>query len=70
MSCLGHGVSSMFLASRFFKLSVEEAAAIRWHMGDYNVADNEMNDLHQANETYPMVQLLQFADRLSRVKYL
>ena len=70
MSCLGHGVSSMFLAERFFKLSVEEAAAIRWHMGEYNVADNEMNDLHQANETYPMVQLLQFADRLSIVKYL
>ena len=70
MSCLGHGVSSMFLAERFFKLSLEEAAAIRWHMGEYNVADNEMNDLHQANETYPMVQLLQFADRLSIVKYL
>lgn len=70
MSCLGHGVSSMFLAQRFFKLSIDEAAAIRWHMGEYNVADNEMNDLHQANETYPMVQLLQFADRLSIVKYL
>lgn len=70
LSCLGHGVSSMFLAERFFRLSVEEAAAIRWHMGEYNVADNEMDELHQANETYPLVQLLQFADRLSITRYL
>lgn len=67
--CLGHGVSSMFLAQRFFKLTLEEACAIRWHMGEYNVADNEMNELHQANESYPLVQLLQFADRLSIVTY-
>lgn len=69
MSCYGHGVSSLILAQKFFKLSTEEALAIRWHMGEYNVADNEMNDLHQANETYPLVQLIQFADRLSIVKY-
>ncbi len=68
-TCLGHGVSSMFLAQRFFALSVEECAAIRWHMGEYNVADNEMSELHQANETYPIVQLIQFADRLSITKY-
>lgn len=69
MSCMGHGASSLFLAQKFFKLTTEEALAIRWHMGEYNVAANEMNDLHQANETYPMVQLIQFADRLSIVKY-
>lgn len=69
MMNLGHGVSSMYLAQVFFKLSVEEALAIRWHMGEYNVADNEMNDLHRANEKYPLVQLLQFADRLSIVQY-
>lgn len=69
MMNLGHGVSSMYLAQSFFKLSIDESLAIRWHMGEYNVADNEMNDLHRANEKYPIVQLLQFADRLSIVQY-
>lgn len=66
---LGHGVASMLLAQRFFKLSIDEALAIRWHMGEYNVASNEMNELHAANESVPLVQLLQFADRLSITKY-
>ena len=66
---LGHGVSSMYLANRCFSLTLECAAAIRWHMGEYNVAQNEMNELHQCNEQCPLVQLLQFADRLSITKY-
>lgn len=66
---LGHGVSSMFLVSKFFRLSIEEALALRWHMGEYNVADNEKNELHLANETYPLVFLIQFADRLAIAKY-
>lgn len=65
----GHGVSSLFLVQRFFKLNIDDALAIRWHMGEYNCADNERNDLHHANETYPIVQALQFADRLSITKY-
>lgn len=68
-SCFGHGVSSMYLAQKFFKLSIDECLAIRWHMGEYNVANNEMNELHQANELYPLVYLLQFADRLACVSY-
>ena len=67
--CLGHGASSMFIASKFFKLSYEEALAIRWHMGEYNVADSEMPEFSQACRQYPMVYLLQFADRLSCVDY-
>lgn len=66
---LGHGVSSMYLARSYFKLSAEESLAIRWHMGEYNVAPNEMNELHKANERYPLVQLIQFADRLSIAGY-
>lgn len=65
----GHGTTSMFLAMRFFKLSVEESAAIRWHMDSWNVADNEMSDLQTSNERYPLVHMLQFADKLSIVKY-
>ena len=65
----GHGVSSMFLASRFTSLSADEAAAIRWHMGAWNVASNEQTDLQTSNEIYPLVHLIQFADALSIVRY-
>lgn len=61
----GHGVTSLFIAQKFFKLTTEQALAIRWHMGEYNLAENERYDLMDANEKYPMVLLLQFADRLS-----
>lgn len=66
---LGHGVSSMFLASKFFNLSTEEALAIRWHMGRWNCCEIEMSELQKANETCPLVYLVQFADQLACVKY-
>lgn len=65
----GHGTTSMWLVSQFVRLNLQESLAIRWHMGEYNVADNEMNDLHAANERYPLVFLLQFADRLAITCY-
>ena len=67
---LGHGVSSYFLVSRFFRLSPEECAAIRWHMGRWNVSDEELNELQKANEQYPLVHLIQFADQLSITDYM
>lgn len=66
---LGHGTSSMFLASRFFHLSVDEALAIRWHMGAWYVTDSEVNELQKANETCPLVHLIQFADQLAITDY-
>lgn len=66
---LGHGVGSMFLANKVFTLTPEEACAVRWHMGEYNVADNEMNELHNANAHNPLCYLIQFADRLACVDY-
>ena len=69
LTSFGHGVSSMFLAQRFFRLSIDQCLAIRWHMGFCRVADSEMNELQQSNELYPIVHLLQFADQLSITKY-
>lgn len=66
---LGHGATSMFLASRFFQLSAHEALAIRWHMGEYNVCEGEMNELHNGNAKVPLCYLIQFADRLACVNY-
>lgn len=66
---MGHGVESVFKAIKVFRLSEAEFAAIRWHMGAWNVAHSELNDLQAANEKYPLVHLLQFADQLAIVKY-
>lgn len=66
---LGHGVSSMFLVNKFFRLNVEEATAIRWHMGAFRVSDDEVDELQTSNEEFLLVHLLQFADQLSLVKY-
>lgn len=62
---LGHGTTSMFIAMKLFKLTTEQAVAIRWHMNEYNVCDSERQDLMDANEKYRMTTLIQTADRLS-----
>lgn len=61
----GHGVTSLFIAEKIFKLSVEQALAVRWHMSLSDVSEYEKYDLYVANARYPMVLLLQIADQLS-----
>ena len=68
-SAFGHGVSSMYLAGKWFNLSEAESLAIRWHMGSWRVVESEYNELQFANENYPLVHMLQFADQLAIVKY-
>lgn len=65
----GHGVASMYLITQFFRLSLEEMLAIRWHMGEYRVSTHETGELEDACETYPLVRMVQFADQLACVKY-
>lgn len=66
---LGHGTTSLFLASKYTNLTDDEAAAIRWHMNTWNICDAEINELQRCNEIYPLVHLIQFADQLSIVSY-
>jgi len=66
---MGHGTTSMFMVMKFMKLTTEQALALNWHMGHWRCNDDDVNDLQCANETYPLVHLLQFADQLSIVKY-
>ena len=66
---LGHGVTSMLIAPRFFGLTTDEALAIRWHMSYCRVCESEINELQLANEVYPLVHMLQFADQLAIVQY-
>lgn len=65
----GHGVSSMYLANQFFRLTREESLAVRWHMGSYRCATEDFSELQDSNERYPLVLLLQFADQLSITAY-
>ena len=65
----GHGASSLYVAMRLLKLTEEQALAIRWHQGEYNVCTAEMNELQLANQKYPLVYALQFADRLACTSY-
>lgn len=65
----GHGVSSMYMAIKTFNITEDEALAIRFHMGLWDVSDYDKNDLTYSQQNYPIVHLLQFADQLSITTY-
>ena len=56
----GHGEKSVFLIERFMKLKVEEAVAIRWHMGFSGDEDKRL--VGQALQQYPLAFALSVAD--------
>jgi len=60
---LGHGEKSMFILMNFIKLTDDEVAAIRWHMG-FSVAENQFEkpSLTRAMQMYKLVLKLQTAD--------
>ena len=61
---LGHGEKSLYLASKFIKLSDEEAAAIRWHMGAFDCAFRGGDrGLNAAYEKYPLAERSDDHDR-------
>lgn len=56
----GHGEKSVFLIERFMRLKLEEAMAIRWHMGGFE--DNGGYTISQAYERYPLAVKLHLSD--------
>ena len=54
----GHGEKSVFLIERFMKLTIEEAVAIRFHMGEFE-KDKATSD---AYNKYTLAVLLHIAD--------
>ena len=59
----GHGEKSVFLIERFMKLKVEEAVAIRWHMGGFDDAARGGNfSISVAYDKYPIAVKLHLAD--------
>lgn len=56
----GHGEKSVFLIERFMRLKIEEAMAIRWHMGGFE--DSNGFTVSLAYERYPLAVKLHLAD--------
>lgn len=59
----GHGEKSVFLIERFMRLKVDEAIAIRWHMGGFDdAARGGSFAINNAFEKYPLLAKLHIAD--------
>lgn len=58
---VGHGEKSVMIIQRFIKLTDEEIAAIRWHMGAYEPKES-YNSLSRAFSKYPLALMLHIAD--------
>lgn len=59
----GHGEKSVFLIERFIRLKIDEAVAIRWHMGGFDdSARGGSFSVSQAYEKYPLAVKLQLSD--------
>ncbi len=56
----GHGEKSVFLIERFMRLKIDEAMAIRWHMGEFG--GSEGFTISKAYERYPLAVKLHLAD--------
>ena len=56
----GHGEKSVFLIERKMRLKLDEAMAIRWHMGEFG--DKNSNTISQAYEKYPLAVKLHLVD--------
>ncbi|HHZ05583.1 MAG TPA: hydrolase [Clostridiales bacterium] len=56
----GHGEKSVFLIERFMRLKIDEAMAIRWHMGGFD--DGGGFAISQAYEKYPIAVKLHLSD--------
>ena len=56
----GHGEKSVFLIERFMRLKLDEAMAIRWHMGEFG--DKNSGTISQAYNLYPLAVKLHLAD--------
>lgn len=62
----GHGEKSVYLISKFIKLTDEEAMAIRWHMGGFdNAVKGGDFGCTKAFEKYPLAVKLHCADMLA-----
>jgi len=66
---LGHGEKSIFIISKFLKLTDAEAMAIRWHMGatevSVHIPGSAQAFAYNAAIDHPLVRLIHCADMLT-----
>ena len=60
---IGHGEKSVIIIQKYMELKAEEALAIRWHMGAYNMNFQDTQSLSNANKIHPLVLAMQMADQ-------
>lgn len=61
----GHGAKSVIVAQKFIRLTDEEIACIRWHMGAYEKDTTLWNYYNRAIEKYPNVLYTHTADMIA-----
>ena len=62
----GHGEKSVYILSAFMKLSREEALAINWHMGEYDLrVKGGSYSVAEVYYRYPVAFLLHVADLMA-----
>ena len=66
----GHGEKSVYILSSFIQLNLDEAMAIRWHMGGFDVSVKGGDfSLSKAFTDYPLALMLHIADMKSTYLY-
>ena len=58
----GHGEKSVYIVSGFMRLTREEAMAINWHMGGFDLRGQGTSDLCDAYSMFPNAVLFHMAD--------
>ena len=59
---LGHGAKSVILLQNFIKLTLQEQTLIRWHMGFFELGQDEKKYYFSALKQFPETILLHTAD--------
>lgn len=66
---IGHGEKSLYITSKYLDLTDDEAMAIRWHMGSFEVGtilnSNTKYSFQQAQDLSPIVRMTHCADLMS-----
>jgi len=66
---IGHGEKSVYLISKYVKLTDPEALAIRWHMGTYEVGtsiEGPTKWSYQTASEHPLVRIIHSSDLMAQ----
>ena len=61
----GHGEKSVYIVNGFLRLTREEAMAINWHMGEYDLRVKAGANISDVYYKYPLAFLFHIADNMA-----